>query len=211
MIAKHDPNKFETGATQYLTLDEESSGIFDAQSILGAGMFMIVDQAHYAYSATSPAVVEGGQILTMYNPETDVNNPEVSVLGNNVLISLNDTLPSATDFTDFGAVSTTSNLSKSFVIKNTGKGNLTISDLGISGVNASEFSFVGGLPALPISIALIVITIWPLALPLSQQVQKRHLLLWLRLILTKLFTCSRWVVWVLPQVKWVLVHLKRLI
>jgi hypothetical protein len=153
LIAKHDPNRFETGATQYLTLDEESSGIFDAQSILGAGMFMLVDQAHYAYSATSPSVVEGGQILTMYNPETDVYNPEVSVLGNNVLIALNDTLPSATDFTDFGAVSTTSNLSKSFVIKNTGKGNLTISDLGISGVNASEFSFVGGLPALPISIA----------------------------------------------------------
>lgn len=153
LIAKHDPNRFETGATQYLTLDEESSGIFDAQSILGAGMFMLVDQAHYPYSATSPAVVEGGQILTMYNPETDVNNPEVSVLGNNVLIALNDTLPSATDFTDFGAVSTTSSLSKSFVIKNTGKGNLTISDLGLYGVNASEFSFVGGLPALPISIA----------------------------------------------------------
>jgi secreted PhoX family phosphatase len=153
LIAKHDPNRFETGATQFLTLDEESSGIFDAQSILGPGMFMLVDQAHYAYSATSPAVVEGGQILTMYNPETDVNNPEVSVLGNNVLIALNDTLPSATDFTDFGAVSTTSSLSKSFVIKNTGKGNLTISDLGISGVNASEFGFVGGLPALPISIA----------------------------------------------------------
>ncbi|MEY4041048.1 MAG: putative phytase [Bacteroidota bacterium] len=153
MLGKHDPNRFETGASQFLTIDEETSGVFDAQTILGPGMFMIVDQAHYTFSSASPGVVEGGQILTMYNPETDKYNPEVSVLGNNTLIALNDTLPSSTDFTDFGAVSTTANLSKSFVIKNTGNGVLYITDMGISGMSSSEFGVVGGMPQLPIAIS----------------------------------------------------------
>jgi hypothetical protein len=66
-IAVHDDTRFVTGSANYLTQDEEASGIIDVQTILGKGMFLLVDQAHYAQAG---AIVEGGQILAMYNPST---------------------------------------------------------------------------------------------------------------------------------------------
>ncbi|MBK7606974.1 MAG: T9SS type A sorting domain-containing protein [Saprospiraceae bacterium] len=71
MICKHDPARFGDiglSATTPYNQDEESSAIIDAQSILGPGMFLLVDQAHYAIPGDA---VEGGQILALYNP--DVN------------------------------------------------------------------------------------------------------------------------------------------
>lgn len=68
LIAEHDSAFFLSGGTKYLgTQDEESSGIFDASSILGSGMFLFNVQAHYAISGE---LVEGGQLLTLYNPDT---------------------------------------------------------------------------------------------------------------------------------------------
>ncbi|NQW43014.1 MAG: esterase-like activity of phytase family protein, partial [Bacteroidetes bacterium] len=67
LIATHDANRFITGAPGFLTQDEEGSGIIDMQSILGAGMFLMVDQAHYALPGE---LVEGGQLLSLYNPDT---------------------------------------------------------------------------------------------------------------------------------------------
>ena len=66
-IAVHDDTRFVTGSANFLTQDEEASGIIDVQSILGKGMFLLVDQAHYPQAG---AIVEGGQILAMYNPST---------------------------------------------------------------------------------------------------------------------------------------------
>jgi hypothetical protein len=66
-LAQHDENRFILGAPSYLTQDEESSGVIDVSSILGPGMLLIDDQAHYSIPG---AVVEGGQLLVMYNPET---------------------------------------------------------------------------------------------------------------------------------------------
>jgi hypothetical protein len=67
-IATHDATRFISGAANYIgTQDEEASGIIDVQEILGAGMFMIVDQAHYGIAGDA---VEGGQMLAMYNPDT---------------------------------------------------------------------------------------------------------------------------------------------
>ncbi len=66
-IAVHDETRFVTGSANFLTEDEESSGIIDVQSILGKGMFLLVDQAHYKQSSE---IVEGGQILAMFNPST---------------------------------------------------------------------------------------------------------------------------------------------
>jgi hypothetical protein len=66
-IGTHDESRFLTGAANYLTQDEEASGIIDAQAILGKGMFLLVDQTHYAVPGE---LVEGGQILAMYNPNT---------------------------------------------------------------------------------------------------------------------------------------------
>jgi len=67
-IAKHDPNRFITGAPSFLTNDEESSGIIDVSSILGPGMFLCDVQAHYAITGE---LVEGGQLLAMYNPNSE--------------------------------------------------------------------------------------------------------------------------------------------
>ena len=67
-IAVHDSALFLTSGTKYIgTQDEESSGIIDASSILGPGMFLFDVQAHYAISGE---LVEGGQLLTLYNPDT---------------------------------------------------------------------------------------------------------------------------------------------
>jgi hypothetical protein len=61
-IAYHDSTRFITGAANFLTIDEEASGIIDASAILGAGTYLFVDQAHYAIPGE---VVEGGQLLAM--------------------------------------------------------------------------------------------------------------------------------------------------
>jgi len=149
LIAKHDPNRFETGGSNFLTIDEESSGIIDVQSILGNGNFLLVDQAHYSIAGE---VVEGGQLLKAYIPETFKNNPEVSILGNNVEILLGDTTPAVSDNTDFGGSSLSNNVIKTFTIKNTGIGNLNISSIQITGIDAPNFSLVAA-PSFPLTIA----------------------------------------------------------
>ncbi len=74
LLAKHDPARFgdrvagiSTAATAPFNQDEETSGIIDVSDILGKGMSLMVDQAHYGLA--SP-LVEGGQLLAMYNPES---------------------------------------------------------------------------------------------------------------------------------------------
>ena len=67
LIATHDSSRFIPGAPNFLTIDEEASGIIDMESILGAGKFLMVDQAHYGMGTE---LVEGGQILGLYNPDT---------------------------------------------------------------------------------------------------------------------------------------------
>ena len=64
-VAKHDPKRFTTGAPNFLTLDEESSGIIDVSSILGEGWFLLDVQAHYAIAGE---LVEGGQLLALHIP-----------------------------------------------------------------------------------------------------------------------------------------------
>ena len=66
-IAKHDENRFIAGGSNFLTQDEEGSGIIDVQDILGQGHFLMVDQAHYSLPGE---VYEGGQLLSFFNPDT---------------------------------------------------------------------------------------------------------------------------------------------
>ena len=68
LIAEHDPARFLTGAPGFLTQDEESSGIIDASDILGDGWFLMDVQAHYTIAGE---LVEGGQLLAMYNPDSN--------------------------------------------------------------------------------------------------------------------------------------------
>lgn len=63
-IAHHDPALFEPGGPRFLTQDEESSGIIDAQDILGEGWFLFDVQVHKPDA--DPELVEGGQLLAMY-------------------------------------------------------------------------------------------------------------------------------------------------
>ncbi|MCE9634246.1 MAG: PKD domain-containing protein [Planctomycetes bacterium] len=78
-IAKFDPARFGdvgVAATAPFSQDEESSGIIDASAILGPGWFLFDAQAHYAIGDTE--LVEGGQLLALYNPASAVA-PSVTV------------------------------------------------------------------------------------------------------------------------------------
>jgi hypothetical protein len=63
-IAHHDPDRFTAGAPNFLTQDEESSGIIPAP-FLGAGWYLLDVQAHYTIPGE---LVEGGQLLAMHVP-----------------------------------------------------------------------------------------------------------------------------------------------
>jgi phosphodiesterase/alkaline phosphatase D-like protein len=87
-LAKHDPTRFgdviggvSTPATAPFNLDEESSGIIDAQDILGPGWFLFDTQAH---NAITGELVEGGQLQALFNPDTykaavDYKNTPITV------------------------------------------------------------------------------------------------------------------------------------
>jgi hypothetical protein len=75
LIAKHDPDRFgdlNRAATAPFNQDEETSGVIDVSSILGAGRYLLVDQAHYAINENTPngfinpnELVEGGQLMLL--------------------------------------------------------------------------------------------------------------------------------------------------
>ena len=149
LLAEHDQTRFLPGSPNFLTIDEESSGVLDVQGILGAGMYLIVDQAHYAIAGEQ---VEGGQLLAMYVPATYNSSPEIIISGNDEEIKNGDKYPVNYDNTDFGNVVKGSNVVKTFEIKNNAVGALKITGISISGVNASEF-VLEGLPTFPLTIA----------------------------------------------------------
>jgi hypothetical protein len=75
MIGKHDPARFGDlgqAATSPFNQDEETSGVIDAEPLLGRGWFLIDDQAHYPLGAGAPLSyeVEGGQLMAMYIPDS---------------------------------------------------------------------------------------------------------------------------------------------
>lgn len=65
LVAQHDPNRFLAGAPNFLTQDEEASGIIDVSDILGEGWFLLDVQAHYPLGGE---LVEGGQLIAMHVP-----------------------------------------------------------------------------------------------------------------------------------------------
>jgi hypothetical protein len=67
LLAQHDPDRFLLGGSNFLTQDEESSGIIDVTDILGSAgqnAFLLDVQAHF--NAGDPELVQGGQLLVMY-------------------------------------------------------------------------------------------------------------------------------------------------
>lgn len=67
-VAAHNPRFFDGAAVSpdFITLDEESSGIIDAAEILGEGWFLLDVQAHKLSSAADADLVEGGQLLALF-------------------------------------------------------------------------------------------------------------------------------------------------
>jgi hypothetical protein len=64
-IAHFDPVRFSPLSITKLTNDEESSGVIDAEEVLGKGWFLLDAQAHYAIPNY---LVEGGQLLALKLP-----------------------------------------------------------------------------------------------------------------------------------------------
>lgn len=67
-VAEHNPKFFEGTALtnpNFITQDEESSGIIDAEDILGKGWFLLDVQVHRVNDA-DPELVEGGQLLALF-------------------------------------------------------------------------------------------------------------------------------------------------
>ncbi|MFH0298870.1 hypothetical protein AAFX91_16805 [Bradyrhizobium sp. 31Argb] len=65
-LAEHDPSRFISGSANFLTQDEESSGVIDVSHILGnAGenVYLIDTQAHFAVGGEQ---VEGGQLQLIH-------------------------------------------------------------------------------------------------------------------------------------------------
>ncbi len=148
-IGRHDTTRFLNGSANFLTQDEEASGVLDVQAILGPGKFLIVDQAHYSIPGE---VVEGGQLLVFNNPASANANSEISVAGNNTNITDGDNTPSVADNTDFGNVKTTQSLNKTFVIHNDGPGSLKVTGVNFIGANAADFA-ITGTTTFPMNIA----------------------------------------------------------
>jgi len=86
-IARHDPSRFgDVGspATTPFNQDEESSGVIDVSSILGAGTYLSSDQAHYLINTATPRnfsnpdeLVEGGQLFMLRIPYPVVTDKDV--------------------------------------------------------------------------------------------------------------------------------------
>ena len=68
LIADHDASRFVTGGANFITQDEETSGIFDASQFLGPGWLIANVQAH---TSNRRELVEFGQLVAIFNPASD--------------------------------------------------------------------------------------------------------------------------------------------
>jgi len=77
-VAHHNPKFFDPaqlGTPDFITQDEETSGIIDAAHIFGQGWFLLDVQAHKV--STDTELVEGGQLLAMFI-DPDIAAPDRS-------------------------------------------------------------------------------------------------------------------------------------
>ncbi|RYD55501.1 MAG: choice-of-anchor D domain-containing protein [Sphingobacteriales bacterium] len=149
LIAEHDATRVITGGANFITQDEEASGIIDAQEILGAGWWLGVDQMHKGIGGE---LVEPGQMFALYNPDTYNSNPEVNLQGNNSNIPSGSNTPSGNNNTDFGNVYVSKSATKTFTIQNNGAAPLSVAGITMTGTNASEFTLVSA-PTFPLTVA----------------------------------------------------------
>ena len=65
-VGHHDTDLFAPASPDFVTQDEESSGVIDASDLLGDGWFLLDDQVHKALA--DPELVERGQFLALHVP-----------------------------------------------------------------------------------------------------------------------------------------------
>jgi hypothetical protein len=120
-IAHHDSTRFLVGAPNFLTQDEEASGVLDVSEILGPGMFLTDVQAHYTPGSNATEVVEGGQLLAYYNPHVFGTSTAADTIrayaATGCTAKVNLGTPSAAD--DCGVANLTNNAPASFEIGTT--------------------------------------------------------------------------------------------
>jgi hypothetical protein len=78
-------------------------------------------------------------------------NPEINIIGNASNIPDGSVATSLANNTDLGSAPVSGNVSKNFIIQNTGLGSLNVSAITITGTDASHFSITG--PAAPFTVS----------------------------------------------------------
>ena len=63
-VAAHNPKFFSPSSAGLQTIDEEASGVVDAEEFLGRGWFLFDSQNHKP--STDTELVESGQLLALY-------------------------------------------------------------------------------------------------------------------------------------------------
>ena len=153
-IAKHDPARFgdlTIAPTAPFNKDEESSGVIDVSDILGAGMHLIVDQAHYTTGIPAQAV-EGGQLLAMFIPATigvaSTAADTITVCANagNTPVTVNLGTPATAD--NCSVASVTNNALTSFPVGTTTV-TWTVTDASNNTTTANQTVIVNPIPAAP--------------------------------------------------------------
>jgi hypothetical protein len=149
-IARFDSTYFLTGKPDFLTQDEESSGIFDAQDILGPGKFIMNAEIH---KFVGGEMVELGQLVVLNSPDAAASNPEIGVFGNNTEIKTINNIkePNFADSTLFNQQSLNSKSIRNYSIRNSGQSALTISGISFAGNSSSDFSLLN-LPTFPVTV-----------------------------------------------------------
>ncbi|MCB1122257.1 MAG: hypothetical protein KJT03_11955, partial [Verrucomicrobiae bacterium] len=70
IVAEHNADFFTAEGANFITTNEEASGIIDMKDILGYGWYLVSVQAHA--DSEDPELVEGGQLAAIYVPDTNM-------------------------------------------------------------------------------------------------------------------------------------------
>ncbi len=84
-VATHDSSRFITGAANFITLDEESSGIIPAWDLLGDGWYLLSDQIH---AGLGGELVEQGQLSAIYIPQSVPEPTALALIGGGAAAAL---------------------------------------------------------------------------------------------------------------------------
>ncbi len=94
-VAQANPDFFESGQPEFLTTNEESTGILDAREFFGDGWYLYNLQVHLG--DPDPELVEGGQYMMIYVPTAAFGTGDMNCDG---VISVGDINPFVLAITD---------------------------------------------------------------------------------------------------------------